>query len=223
MRRGQVRTDSAFFRLLAKVEGETGKMVLLAAQAKSAYAQGDLFRAYERALRLEEASERCTLHARDLPVYTGRRTAFADVEEIVCNCIGAQLGFTERGWFYLKLPMLLPKKEAGSAEYIRAALYPVFQSYFAEKPRAHMENCVLIFRHIYDSRRPQRRMRDHDNIEVNMVSDIVAMYVMKDDAPSVCSHYACSVGGMEDRTEVYVLPKKDFPIWLGMEGEEIVS
>ena len=49
-------------------------------------------------------------------------------------------------------------------------------------------------------------MWDYDNIETNMVSDIVAMYVMPDDALSVCSHYECSVMGEDDHTEVYVVP-----------------
>ncbi len=75
-------------------------------------------------------------------------------------------------------------------------------------------NCVLIYRHVYDAARPERQRRDHDNIEINMVSDIVAMYVMPDDGPSICSHYYCSAAGTEDRTEVYVVPRESFPIWL---------
>lgn len=65
---------------------------------------------------------------------------------------------------------------------------------------------MLVYRHVYDGNRPERRMWDHDNIETNMVSDIVAMYVMPDDALSVCSHYECSVMGEDDHTEVYVVP-----------------
>ena len=80
------------------------------------------------------------------------------------------------------------------------------------------QDCVLIYRHVYDRARPERKMRDHDNIEINMVSDIVAMYVMPDDSPAVCSHYYCSTAGQEERTEVYVVPKKEFPIWLAMEN-----
>lgn len=60
-------------------------------------------------------------------------------------------------------------------------------------------------------------MRDHDNIEINMVSDIVAMYVMPDDGPQVCSHYYCSAGGTTERTEVYVVPKQEFQTWLEWE------
>ena len=61
-------------------------------------------------------------------------------------------------------------------------------------------------------------MRDHDNIEINMVSDIVAMYVMPDDGPAVCAHYYCSAAAEQERTEVYVVPKSDFPAWLSGEA-----
>lgn len=54
-----------------------------------------------------------------------------------------------------------------------------------------------------------------------MVSDIVAMYVMPDDAPSVCSHYECSAMGGDDHTEVYVVPRKDFPQWLSQEDKRL--
>lgn len=57
-------------------------------------------------------------------------------------------------------------------------------------------------------------MRDHDNIETNMVTDILALYVLPDDHPAVCSHYYCSAAGSEDRTEVYVIPKHNFPMWM---------
>lgn len=59
--------------------------------------------------------------------------------------------------------------------------------------------------------------RDHDNIEVNMVSDTVAMYVLTDDAPPCCDHFYCSAASTQERTEVYVVPARDFPQWLVLE------
>ena len=88
------------------------------------------------------------------------------------------------------------------------------RAFFEKQPPVRYRDCILIYRHVYDKARPERKRRDHDNIEINMVSDIVAMYVMTDDGPSVCSHYYCSAEGPADRTEVYVVPKWDFPIWL---------
>ena len=175
--------------------------------------------AYEQALRLEETAERLVLLTRALPAYTGSGMAKRDVKNIMKLCIPVDMGFTTEGWFRLCIPALLPKKGSGSADYIRSFLYPAMQEYFQGKEPVRYTDCVLVYRHVYDRERPERRMRDHDNIETNMVSDIVAMYVMPDDAPLVCSHYECSVMGEDDRTEVYVIPRIDFPQWLSQENE----
>ena len=177
--------------------------------------------AYEQALRLEETAERLVLLTRALPAYTGSGMAKGDVESSMKRCIPVDMGFTAEGWFRLCILALLPKKAGGSADYIRSFLYPAMKEYFQEKEPVRFNDCVLVYRHVYDRERPERRMRDHDNIETNMVSDIVAMYVMPDDAPSVCSHYECSVMGEDDHTEVYVVPGKDFPKWLLQENESL--
>lgn len=173
-----------------------------------------LHMAYEQALRLEEMAERLVLLTRALPAYTGSGMAKRDMERTMKRCIPVDMGFTAEGWFWLCIPALLPKKGGGSADYIRSFLYPPMKEYFQGKEPVRFTDCVLVYRHVYDRDRPERRMRDHDNIETNMVSDIVAMYVMPDDAPSVCSHYECSVMGEGDHTEVYVIPKTDFSVWL---------
>lgn len=180
--------------------------------------------AYEQTLRLEETAERLVLLTRALPAYTGSGMAKGDVENAMKRCIPVDMGLTAEGWFRLCIPALLPKKGGGSADYIRSFLYPAIQKYFQKKEPVRFTDCVLVYRHVYDRERPERRMKDHDNIETNMVSDIVAMYVMPDDAPSVCSHYECSVMGEDDHTEVYVVPRMEFPKWLlqqnGISGEE---
>ena len=50
-----------------------------------------------------------------------------------------------------------------------------------------------------------------------MVTDIVALYVMQDDAPLKCCHYYCSAAGESDRTEGYVVPRDEFAQWLILE------
>ena len=177
--------------------------------------------AYEQAMRLEEAAERLVLLTRVLPAYTGSDVARLEVDNTMKLCIPVDMGYTAEGWFCLCIPALLPKKGSGSADYIRSFLYPAMQEYFQRKEPVRFTECVLVYRHVYDRNRPERRMRDHDNIETNMVSDIVAMYVMPDDAPSICSHYECSVMGEDDRTEVFVVPRMDFPQWLLQENESL--
>ena len=154
---------------------------------------------------------------RKLPVYTGKPSAYQDVEDVVCSTVSVKISITKENWFYVNLPTLLPKKEMESRSYIRAYLYPALQRYFADHEPLHYVDAVLIFRHVYDRKRPERRKRDHDNIEVNTVADAIALFVLTDDGPAVCSHYYCSGAGDEDCTEVFVVPRWDFPLWLEQE------
>lgn len=173
---------------------------------------------FQQALLIEECAEQLTLAARTLPSYIGHPDAEAKVEAILKQEIPVEIGYTKEGWFLVRIPMLLPKKSKGSTDYIRSFLYPTMRDFFVEKPPVRYREAVLIYRHVYDRRRPERQMRDHDNIEINMVSDIVAMYVMPDDGPAVCAHYYCSAAAEQERTEVYVVPKGDFPTWLSGEA-----
>lgn len=173
---------------------------------------------FQQALLIEECAEQLTLAARTLPSYIGHPDTEAQVEAILKQEIPVEIGYTKEGWFSVRIPMLLPKKSKGSTDYIRSFLYPAMRDFFIEKPPVRYREAVLIYRHVYDRRRPERQMRDHDNIEINMVSDIVAMYVMPDDGPAVCAHYYCSAAAEQERTEVYVVPKGDFPTWLSGEA-----
>ena len=110
-----------------------------------------------------------------------------DVETITAANVPVEIGFTAEGWFSVRIPLLLPKKERGSAEYVRSILLPALKTFFAGRPPVRFDNCVLIYRHVYAEDRPERQRRDHDNIEINMVSDCIALYVMTDDAPGLCS------------------------------------
>lgn len=186
-------------------------------QTKKLAENGEIKIAYELALKAANTSEKLTLVTRALPAYTGCPTAKEDVELQIADSIPIDIGFTIEGWFSIRIPALLPKKTEGSASYIRSYLYPVMKHFFSYVPPVKYSDCVLIFRHIYNKNRPERQYRDHDNIEVNMVADVVALYVMRDDTPLKCCHYYCSAAGEEERTEVYVVPKKEFPNWLVLE------
>ena len=206
--------ESSFIKVLDKVELAKRSMEAQMAYVRRFYQDADLQAAYEAALRLEEISEKLVLFTRRLPAYTGSPVAEAAVENCMAESIPVEIGFTAEGWFALRIPALLPKKASGSADYVRSFLYPAMRRFFQAHTPVRYRDCVLVYRHVYGRDRPERRYRDHDNIEVNMVSDIVALYVMPDDSPKVCSHYYCSVSGADDRTEVYVVPKEDFPLWL---------
>ena len=101
--------------------------------------------------------------------------------------------------------------------YIRGILWPALREFFKGKSIIRYDNCVLIYRHVYGAQYNKRYMRDHDNIETYMISDMVAMYVLYDDCPYLCSNYDCTAEGDTERTEVYVVPQAEFMEWLKAE------
>ena len=188
----------------------------------------------EAAFRLSFGAHRniCKLFnlGNSLPAMSGDLAADNERNAIIAEEIPVEMGFTEEGWFLARIPMLLPKKDGGNVDHLRTMLYPAFRRYFNERPvDEKFSKCVLIYRHVYDREQSERQYRDHDNIELNFVTDTVALYVMEDDAPLKCEHFHCSVAGSEERTEVYVVPQTDFMKWYGFhlqipdEGMKIVN
>ena len=188
----------------------------------------------EEAFRLSFGAHRniCKLFnlGNSLPAMSGGPAADNERNTIIAEEIPVEMGFTEEGWFLARIPMLLPKKDGGNIDHLRTMLYPAFRRYFNERPvDEKFSKCVLIYRHVYDRERSERQYRDHDNIELNFVTDTVALYVMEDDAPLKCEHFHCSAAGSEERTEVYVVPQTDFMKWYGIhlqipdEGMKIVN
>lgn len=179
--------------------------------------QKDMPGAFGAAFAFEAEVEKLALLARVLPAYTGHPKALDLAEQTMEETIPVTMGFGKRGWFCLRIPALLPKKGTGSPIYIQEYLYPAMRRFFDGKPPTRYPDCVLAYRHVYDQKRPERACRDHDNIEQNMVTDIVALYLLPDDAPLRCAHYYCSAMGPQDQTEVYVVPRELFPCWLESE------
>ena len=208
---------NSFVHLLDKIEVQDHRLGMTLKNLRCLTGGKNMQLAYAAALRLVEDSEKMTLLTRALPAYTGNPQASQDMDRFVEKAVPVEVGFTMEGWFCVRMPFLLPKKEKGSASYIRGILYPALRKFLRNKEPTRYPESVMIFRHVYDKDRPERRYRDHDNIEVNMVSDTVAMYVLSDDAPPYCDHFYCSAASTWERTEVYVVPLQDFTQWLVLE------
>ncbi len=181
------------------------------------YDAGKVEYAYDEALRLADRLERAVIYAREPPACTGNRYARDDIMRVMADAIPVEIGYTEQGWFSMRIPALLPKKQAGSSDYVRQFLYPAMQRFVSDKDITRFRKAVLIFRHVYPADRPERLMRDHDNFEVNAVADIVAVYMLYYDSPKYCNHYYCSAKGNALRTEVYVVPQDEYFDWFECE------
>ena len=53
--------------------------------------------------------------------------------------------------------------------------------------------------------------------ELNAVVDALAMFLLPDDSPMRCRHYYCSIVGDEESTEVFIVPRNEFGVWLAQE------
>ena len=191
-----------------KTHEEVGLQLIIAEELIN---RNDLETAYRAALTLVRSCEKLALTARALPAYTGNAGAMVEVEDQMAEVTPVALSFTPEGWFTLKMPFLLPQKRGKELDFLLGLLYPQFRRFFKNQNPVMFPEGVLVFRHVYDRTRPDRQWRDHDNLEVKAVADIVALFLLPDDNPSVCEHFHCSASGDEERTEVYLIPRQDFP------------
>ena len=212
--------EQSYFQIqLDRAIKETEKLLKQLHAVRLDYEKRKMEAALEKSVTAARTAESVALKTRSLPANTGHPQADAMIREVIEETVSVEMGFMEEGWFYLRMPILLPRKEKSSRSYLRGFLYPALEKFTYGKPKIRYRNCVLIFRHVYDKNRPEREYRDHDNIELNTVVDAIAMFFLVDDAPLECRHYYCSAAGEEEMTEVYIVPRDDFESWLAMEKE----
>ena len=165
----------------------------------------------DETLRLAAKAEKFAVTTRELAYLTGRPDAKELVDAIIEENVPVTAEFTPEGWFKLCFPAMLPRKEGGNVDYIRGILYPPMKRFSASNdPRREFNDSVIVFRHVYDYQRPERLFRDHDNIEINAVVDILSLFLLRSDSPLRLTHHYCSVRGKADCTEVYIVEQEDF-------------
>ncbi len=190
------------------------ELQVMLAQMEYAFDNDLMGNGYQLALESVNLVEQLAMKVRKIPIHTGHPKALKDVNKEILDAVPVKMGYSEQGWFVLRIPALLPLKEKGDIEYIRGFLYPALKEYFRDKHPTKFDKCIIIYRHVYDQRTPQRLYRDHDNIEINFVTDAIALMVMVDDAAHRCQHHYYSEAGAEEMTEVFVVPLEDYRAWL---------
>lgn len=205
-------TENQILESVKKSYGKLGKKIDHLERMKSAGIDLEILE--EIMLDAEAEGERLSLLLRSLPTYTPMIGATDEVDQVLKEIWPIQCEYTVEGWFKLTIPYLLPKKESGGTEYLRRPLYLILEEFFRKRPVLRIYDAVIAYRHIYTKEYPKRRMRDHDNIETNMVSDILAMFLLPSDKPVCCSHFETSDVGESERTEVFVLKPQEFPAWI---------
>ncbi len=206
--------------ILERISKKTNKLLRIEEDIKLYFANGMINEGYALCLELENLAESLTLLTRQLPCFTGRPKAKFDVNNIIKSNVKVEIEYMPSGWFHLKMPTLLPKKDKGTTAYIRDFLYPALEEFFSQNEHAKFEKCHIIYRHLYEKNRPQRAYRDHDNFEINFVTDAIGLFTMIDDSPKHCSHHYYSAVGEKDETEVFVIPYESLQAWITKYDDE---
>ena len=124
----------SFQKALFQLENKLRQAQTLERTVLQASALEDENVAYHTASQLADACEQAVLLARALPACTGRPHVFFDIDQKSEVPTPVEVGFTREGWFSLRMPMLLPKKERGSAAFVRMLLLPALRRFFQGKP-----------------------------------------------------------------------------------------
>ena len=101
----------SFQKTLFQLENKLRQLQTLERTVLQAAALEDENVAYCTASQLADACEQAVLLARVLPACTGRPHVFFDIDQKSEVPTPVEVGFTREGWFSLRMPMLLPKKE----------------------------------------------------------------------------------------------------------------
>lgn len=157
-------------------------------------------------LALQKVSEELCNAARLLPTFL-HEDAHPLIVETMEDGLDIKYEYKEdENVFIARIPSLLPKKERGSARWIRATVQATLREFVARERLNPLEGeFVVIFNHVYSHER--RAMRDHDNIEVNVTMDAIALFLLKDDSPYYVDHFHCSCFGENDQTNIYLVPR----------------
>ena len=128
------------------------------------------------------------------------------------------ISVTEAGGIVeIVLPCLMPKRKNKSNDFIAGPLFGALTEFILgrQQPFEKFKHCVICITHIYDKALMSRRkVRDHDNMEIKGIIDVINLFLLTDDTGSLCDIYSASKIGDNDLTQITILEKDLFPEWI---------
>lgn len=142
-------------------------------------------------------------------------TTFTPKSELMAQTAHVQgiLIKRDQQWYHIVIPALIPKRRQNCDFIIEPLRYALSEYVRANKPE-RLRECILCFQHVYSQEIPAGWVRDHDNMEVKKVQDVIADQLMTDDSGRYCSNLSVSALGDKDCTEIYLMRPEMLPEWL---------
>ena len=117
----------------------------------------------------------------------------------------------------IQLPCLIPKRSKRGSAFIADPLSTVLRKFVHDHQPSCLPflHCVISITHVYDKTLPIKgRVRDHDNIELKGIMDVINMYLLTDDVGTLCDIYSTSKTGSADMTRITIMEQDMFPEWI---------
>lgn len=195
------------------LERDLKKYTSLFKECKSSFENQNTDTSVNNYLELQRMSEKIVNETRSLPIEFKIPSIEKRVDEKILETGSIDI-YVDEDFVLVKLPFILNKKEKGNPKYIKDTLYVYLERYFKQNDHIIFEEeMVIIYEHRYE--RGYKSYRDHDNIEVNMINDIMTCFFLKDDSPIFLSHFYTSKFNC-DKNEcfVYLVKKNKFAKFL---------
>jgi hypothetical protein len=117
----------------------------------------------------------------------------------------------------IEIPCLLPHRRKKQTGIITEPLYAALSRFVSSRnsPFVRFGHCVICIAHVYDKKLfGKGRNRDHDNIEIKGIIDVINTFLLTDDNGSLCDIFNKSEILDRDLTRVSVMKKDMFPRWI---------
>jgi len=135
------------------------------------------------------------------------------------TALGINITATGNGVVKIVIPALLPGRRTKGARILIEPLAQSLKDYSRQEfermaTYRRIRRCVLVFNHIYDEVRGFKgRARDHDNVELKKIIDLLAVHFLEDDSGDMCDHHHTSSYGKEEATHIFIIPQENFGEW----------
>jgi len=139
--------------------------------------------------------------------------------EQVSNALGIQIYQSDSGIVEITLPCLIPKRRKKDMKFLTDPLVSELSKFVLNRqlinPFEKFRHCTICITHLYDKAKSKRMLvRDHDNIELKAIMDVINTFLLTDDSGVYCNTYHSSCIGEANMTRVSIMKSDLFPEWI---------
>jgi hypothetical protein len=148
--------------------------------------------------------------------------------ENVADSLGIRIIYGGDGIIEIILPCLIPHRKKGSTGFITDPLFAALARFIDKQPLdlpfQRFKHCVICITHVYDKELfGKGRERDHDNIEIKGVINVINTFLLTDDNGTLCDIYNTSALLNKDFTCITIMKKDMFQGWLSGHKNRLIS